>query len=223
MITKELFAPEYPLPALLFLPEKPDAQMPLLIYLHGAGERGESLEHLYRHGVPRMIKNGTELSAVVLAPQCPRDFMWENVVVSLKALIDRIAEEYAILPDRICITGSSMGGYGTWEMALTYPRFFSAIAPVAGGGLAPRCVRLKTTPIMAFHGTNDKVILPVCSQLMVDAAKEKGCDAQLVLLEGFGHNDGIRQAYENTQLLSWLLAQRRTDFSYRADLCEEYF
>ena len=198
-------------------------ELPLLVYLHGAGERGEVFEHLYRHAIPKLINDGREIPAIVLCPQCPRWAVWDNVVDRVKGIIDKVAEEYGVKKDRISITGSSMGGYGTWSMGLAYPNFFSAIAPVAGGGMAWRTPRLKTTPVYAFHGECDPDVLPIYSELMVNGVNKNGGSAKLVLLENLGHNDGINYAYRETDLIDWLLSQRRTNFDYVADVCEEYF
>lgn len=216
--------PENPMGYILFYPENTaTAELPLLIYLHGAGERGTDLSHLYRHGVPKLIKNGKEYPAVILCPQCPCEFVWNNVVERVKGLIDRVAAEFNTLPDRICITGSSMGGFGTWEMGLTYTNFFSGIGPVAGGGLSWRCSNLVSTPVFALHGGADTLVPPIYSELMVNAVNNNGGKAEYKILENFGHNDGINEAYENTDLMEWLLARRRTDFSEIAEFCSNCF
>ena len=199
------------------------ADLPLLVYLHGAGERGTAFDHVYRHGIPLLLQQGRTFPAVILVPQCPTEVVWCNIVDRLKALIDKVAAEYAIRPDRICLTGSSMGGYGTWSTALTYPNFFSAIAPIAGGGMAWRAKRLTTTPVYAFHGTEDATVVPVYSQLMCDAVTAAGGEARLVLLEGMGHTDGINYAYRETDVVDWLLQQRRTDFAFVPDACSQYY
>ena len=223
MNVKVLESKNYTLNALLFTPNRIQDDLPLIVYLHGAGERGENIEHLYRHGVPSLIESGKEIPAIVLCPQCPRNFVWNNIVEKVKTIIDLIVEEYKISKDRIAITGSSMGGFGTWEMGLTYPNFFSCIAPVAGGGLSWRCERLITTPDKAYHGAIDTAV-PLCySTLMVDAVKSCGGDAKLVVLDEFGHNDGIRFAYFNTDLIEWVLSQRRTNFERVKEICEELF
>ena len=197
--------------------------LPLLVYLHGAGERGGTLEHVNRHGVPKLILEGLELPAVVLCPQCPQWAVWDNVVRDVKGVIDCVAREFSVEKDRICITGSSMGGYGTWMMGETYTNFFSAIGPVAGGGIAWRTPNLRSTPVLAVHGTADDVVLPVCSELMVNGVLSAGGCAKLISLEGLGHNDGIDYAYRSTELIEWLLKQRRTDFSPVPEYCSEYF
>ena len=197
--------------------------LPLLIFLHGAGERGRNIDHLYRHAIPAMIKDGIEIPAVVLYPQCPGQFIWNNMVKELKEIIEKVAAEYEVDSSRICLTGSSMGGYGTWEMALTYPEMFSAIAPVAGGGVQWRTVRLKSVPVIAYHGDADDVVPIIMSEIMVDSAKKNGAQAELVRLQGLGHNDGINYAYRNTDLISRLLSYERTDFSHVYEPCEELF
>ena len=199
------------------------ADLPLLVYLHGAGERGTQFDHLYRHAIPRLLQQGRTFPAVILVPQCPAEVVWCNIVHRVKALIDTVAAEFAIRPDRICLTGSSMGGFGTWSMALTYPNFFSAIAPIAGGGMAWRAKRLTTTPVYAFHGTEDLTVVPAYSQMMCQAVTAAGGQARLVLLEGLGHTDGINYAYARTDVVDWLLQQRRTDFSFVPDACSQYY
>lgn len=213
--------------ALIFTPAADpgniSGNLPLLVYLHGAGERGSSHDHLYRHGVPKLISEGARFNAVILAPQCPEWAVWDNVVDRVKLLIDETVIAYGIKRDRISITGSSMGGYGTFSMGISYPTLFSAIAPVAGGGMAWRACKLATTPVIAYHGDSDNVVLPVCSKLMTDAVSKAGGKAELNLLEGLGHNDGIDFAYRNTDLIERLILLRRTDFSRVKEPCEDIF
>lgn len=197
--------------------------LPLIVFLHGAGERGTQISHLERHGLCKLIAEGKEFPAVVLAPQCPAQYVWDNIVDRVKQLIDSVVSEFYIEKDRICITGSSMGGFGTWMMAEAYPTFFAGIAPVAGGGMSWRTSRLYKTPVFAVHGSKDDAVPPIYSQLMVDGVKNNGGSAELVLLEGYGHNDGIDYAYRNTELIERLLKQRRTDFGYIPDVCEDMF
>lgn len=204
-------------------PENLSGNLPLLVYLHGAGERGLCHEHLYRHGVPRLIKEGARFNAVILVPQCPERAVWDNVTSDVKRLIDETILRFGIKRDRVSITGSSMGGYGTFSMGLAYPTLFSGIAPVAGGGMAWRAARLVTTPVIAFHGENDTTVLPVCSSLMTDAVNNAGGKAELNILPGLGHNDGIDYAYRHTDLIERLILLRRTDFSRVKEPCEEYF
>ena len=206
----------------IFHPENFE-DLPLLIYLHGAGERGKNIENLSRHGVAKLLSEGKEIPAVVLCPQCPEWCVWDNIVSDVKALIDEVAERFEIKKDRICITGSSMGGFGTWMMGLTYNNFFSGIAPVSGGGMSWRTPNLKTTPVLATHGTDDDLVPITYSELMTDAVNKAGGNARLIKLSGQGHNDAINYAYEHTEVIEWLLSQRRTNFEKTPEFCSEWF
>ena len=197
--------------------------LPLLIYLHGAGERGKKFDHVYRHGVPKLIKEGRDFPAVILFPQCPTQFIWNNMVKELKCVIDAVVAEYGIRKDRIMLTGSSMGGYGTWEMAMCYPEMFAAIAPVAGGGVAWRASKLIKTPVLAYHGAEDDDVLISQSEVMVDFTNHFGGTAELHALQGLGHNDGIDYSYRETDLISRLISYRKSDFSRIPEPCEEHF
>lgn len=199
------------------------SELPLLVYLHGAGERGTDLAHLTRHAIPRLIAEGKDFPAVVLCPQCPVEYVWDNIVDRVKALIDKIAAQYEIKKDRICLTGSSMGGFGTWMLAMTFPAFFSAIAPVAGGGMVWRCGNLQSTPVYAVHGECDDAVPCVYTQMLVDALQKAGADVRFQFLERCGHNDGIEKAYEETDMIEWLLSQRRTNFSALPETYSELF
>jgi len=203
----------------------PDAyeELPLIVYLHGAGERGENISHLYRHGIPKLIAEGKEFNAIILCPQCPKQYVWDNVVEKTKRIIDLVSDEYEIKKDRICITGSSMGGFGTWMMAKTYPSFFAGAAPVAGGGMVWRTQKLKTTPVLAVHGVDDDVVPIFYSQIMVDGVNCRGGCAELISLDGYGHNDGIDFAYRNTKVIDWLIERRRENFEYVPEVCEDIF
>ncbi|MBR6738033.1 MAG: dienelactone hydrolase family protein [Clostridia bacterium] len=205
------------------IPSKQGDNLPLLIYLHGAGERGVNFEHVYRHGIPKLIKEGLELNAIVLYPQCPAKFIWNNMVKELKSLIDDVIKQYSIQKDRVLLTGSSMGGYGTWELAMCYPETFAAIAPVAGGGVVWRTEKLKDVPVLCYHGENDTVVPISQSKIMVEHTNLNGGFAELTVLKEFGHNDGIDYAYSSTNLIERLITYRKSNFSHVLEPCEELF
>lgn len=210
----------------IYTPDEEVGGLPLLVYLHGAGERGDTpdkLDHILRHGIPRLLSEGKEIPAVVLCPQCPTNAVWDNIVFEVKALIDQVAREYTSPADCILLTGSSMGGYGTFALALAHPTLFAAIAPISGGNMSWRASNLVSTPVYAVHGKEDTLVPPVCSELMVDAVNGAGGKAKLLLLDGMGHNDAIDYAYRHTEVIRWLLSQKRTDFSPIAEFCNECF
>lgn len=209
---------------LVFLPACVEADTPLLVYLHGAGERGTRTDHMCRHGIPRLIvREGWEIPAIVLCPQCPAEFVWDNVVREVKSVIDDTVSRFAVRADRISLTGCSMGGFGAWEMGMTYTGFFAALAPIAGGGRSFRASNLRTTPVRAYHGAEDELVPAVYSSLMTVAVRACGGDAELTLLPGMGHNEGIEYAYEHTDVTEWLISMRRTDHTPVPEFLSEYF
>ncbi len=198
---------------LVYAPENLSDSLPLILFLHGAGERGMHTENLYRHGIAKMIKEGYEIPAIVLIPQCHENLVWNNLVRELGDLTDKIAEKYNADKAKISVTGGSMGGFGTWEMGLTYPNKFSVIAPICGGGLSWRAANLKNTPVFAYHGALDDCVPLVYSELMVDAVNKNGGNACLTVFPDNWHNDTIQKAYYETDLIEKLISTVRTDFA----------
>ncbi len=198
----------------VYLPEDFDTnkKYPLVTFLHGAGERGDGGEEacrlLEKNALPRYASEGTEYPFILLCPQCPENIVWNNIVLSVKKLIDIVVNEYNVDADRICCTGISMGGYGTWEMGITYPKFFSAIAPVCGGGFSWRTPALKDMPVWAFHGDADNVVPIINSQIMVDGVNNAGGNAKFTVFPGVLHNSWD-PAYLETNVVEWLLEQKR--------------
>ncbi|MEM8946403.1 MAG: dienelactone hydrolase family protein, partial [Planctomycetota bacterium] len=146
---------------LLSLPADYDQQPShaLLLFLHGAGERGDDqLDRLKVHGPPKLIARGRRFPCVVVSPQCPLNSWWD--AGALSGLLDHIEQNYKIDPKRIYVTGLSMGGYGTWALAMREPDRFAAIAPICGGGntRAAKYLGKISAPIWAFHGAKDTVI-----------------------------------------------------------------
>ena len=211
---------------IVYTPESNEAdfsELPLLVYLHGAGERGNNLEHLSRHAIPRLIDGGANYPAIVLCPQCPADVVWDNIPSKIKKTIDVTVSQCGIKPDRILLTGSSMGGFGSIMLGMTYRSFFAGIAAVAGGGMSWRAGNLSKTPVLLCHGDHDSVVPAKYSLMLYERLKQTGCDAELRILEGFDHNDGINKAYEDPYLINWLLAKTRQNFDYVPECLESIF
>ena len=182
--------------------------LPLIVFLHGAGERGTDVNELKKHGIPKLFDNGFgDLRVVTVAPQCDTGTTWNAQVKELKVFIDYIADEYNIDKNRISLTGISMGGFGTWAMGIEFPGYFSALAPICGGnGMVWLADLLKDVPIRTFHGTADDVVLYSCSVDMVEAVNKAGGNSVLATYEGVGHDVWV-QAYEQTDLIEWLMNQ----------------
>ena len=186
------------------------AKYPMIVALHGAGERGTDVSLVLVHGVAKYVAAGLKLDAIVVAPQCPTDFTWNLLTAELKELIDNVASEYAVDTDRISLTGLSMGGFGTWEMGICYPGFFSALAPVCGGGMSWRAGLIGKTPVWAFHGDADTVVPPENSYMMVKSLKSRGGNVKLTVFNGVAHNSW-EPAYEDTKVIEWLISHRKVD------------
>jgi predicted peptidase len=198
---------------LLYIPEKvPTAgkKWPLMLFLHGAGERGDELELVKRNGPPKLVAEGREFPFIIASPQCPKDISWSNPnqIIALNALIDELVANYPIDESRIYLTGLSMGGFGTWSLAATYPERFAAIAPICGGGNRMEARRLVQMPIWVFHGAKDKVVPIGMSEEMVDALKKKGADVKFTIYPETGHNSWV-EAYNNPALYDWFLQHTR--------------
>ena|GEM_PF-481867 len=195
---------------LLSTPENYDPKtesLPLIVFLHGAGERGTDVNLLKLHGIPKLFDKGSDLRVVTVSPQCDAGTTWNAQVKELKIFIDHIADEYNIDKNRISLTGISMGGFGTWSMGIEFPGYFSALAPICGGnGMIWLADLLKDVPIRTFHGTADDVVLYSCSVDMVEAVNKAGGNAALTTYEGVGHDSWV-QAYEQTDLIEWLMNQ----------------
>ncbi len=203
---------------LLYLPEGYDEtggrRWPLVLFLHGAGERGHDLEQLKRHGLPRVLEGRDDFPAIVVSPQCPPEERWSVEVLS--ALLDEIAGRYAMDADRVYVTGLSMGGFGTWALAIAEPERFAAIAPICGGGEPFGTARLTRLPVWAFHGDADTVVPLRRSQEMVEALRARGGDVRFTVYPGVGHDSWTR-TYDNPELYDWLFAHRRSENAAREE------
>ncbi|HMO15525.1 MAG TPA: prolyl oligopeptidase family serine peptidase [Pirellulaceae bacterium] len=192
---------------LLYLPEDYDQQdsWPLLLFLHGAGERGSNLDLVKMHGPPKLIAAGKSFPFIVVAPQCAAGRWWE--AYELAALLDEIEEKYNVDKQRIYVTGLSMGGFGTWSLAAHQPQRFAAIAPICGGG-EPITTRLYNhLPTWVFHGDKDEVVPLSRSENMVQALKRAGGKVKFTIYEGVGH-DSWSETYTNEELYQWFLEHK---------------
>ena len=196
---------------LLALPEGYETgveRWPLLVFLHGAGERGDNLQLLKKHGPPKLIEAGKKFEAIVISPQVPEKNIWNPHAV--KALVDEMIKTHRVDTSRLYLTGISMGGFGTWDAALAYPDTFAAIAPICGGAGVGFVMaeRIKDLPCWIFHGDKDGAVPVDFSLKMHGALQKAGSQAKLTLYPGVGH-DSWTQSYDNPDLWTWMFAQKR--------------
>ncbi|NBV23063.1 MAG: phospholipase [Proteobacteria bacterium] len=225
---------------LLYLPPGYDAnptkKWPLILFLHGSGERGSNLAAVSVHGPPKLVKKSppvpknetaeakknreaaTKLAAenfIIVSPQCPDEERWE--ADALLALLDSVQKSQRVDPTRVYLTGLSMGGYGSWDLLAVAPERFAAIAPICGGGetidlllaAKKKSSALKSLPVWAFHGAKDSVVPLAESERMVNLLKKIGVkDVQLTVYPEANH-DSWTETYNNPKLYEWFLAHER--------------
>lgn len=203
---------------LLFLPEGYEAKSaktwPLILFLHGIGERGNDPWKVKVHGPPKVAEKMSNFPFIVVSPQCPNGEWWSND--KLLALLDKVIAKYSVDTNRVYLTGLSMGGFGAWNLALEFPERFAAVAPLCGGGNpyfphaynARRKAALHSLPFWAFHGDKDPAVAVEESERMVDALRKLGCDVKFTVYPGVGH-DCWTQTYNNPQLYEWFLDHER--------------
>ena len=209
---KQVLATDY----LLFLPHGYDAtatnRCPLILFLHGAGERGTNLWLVAKHGPPKIVTLETNFPFIVVSPQCPAGKIWSNDL--LLALLDDVENKFAVDLHRVYLTGISMGGFGTWSLGLSHPERFAAIAPICGGGelitplLADKS-QLITLPVWAFHGAKDPVVPLEESERMVKLLKKYGVHEVKFTIYPEAQHDCWTETYANPELFAWFLQHAR--------------
>lgn len=177
---------------------------PLLLFLHGAGTRGTDISLIENHPFFSMIPHGEDFPFVVIAPQCSEN-TWFDMFDNLKRLTAEIASYDFVDPSRIYLMGSSMGGYASWQLAMSLPTAFAAIVPICGGGMYWNAARLVNVPVWAFHGALDRTVFVEESVKMVDAVKKSGGNATLTVYPNNSH-DAWSDTYSNPEVYRWMLS-----------------
>lgn len=180
---------------------------PMILFLHGAGTRGTNLEVLEANTISKYAQSHEDFPFVLVMPLCTEE-TWFDHWQALKALVQHMAQLPFGDPDRFYLTGNSMGGYGSWQLAMSIPQYFAALAPVCGGGMYWNAKRLKDIPVWAFHGALDKTVLPEESLHMVSKINGFGGNAKLTVYPKNAH-DAWTDTYSDPALYTWLLAQKK--------------
>lgn len=208
MIRTEHNSADFAFPFIEYSPKNKRDNMPVIIQLHGAGERGSGGNELSLvdvHGFSSIIRN-KEIDCIFIMPQCPENQFWAGRTESVIKFVKQITEAYRADKNRIYLTGLSMGGYGTWFAAMLCPELFAAIAPVCGGGMA-WCAPVLDMPVWAFHGDADQTVSVTQSREMVENLKSRGRSVKYTEFKNEGH--GIARLSFTDELLEWLLSQKR--------------
>lgn len=217
------------IPYWLYLPREyatSKKKLPVVVFLHGMGERGNNLDRVLVHGPPKLIAKGKHFPFIMIAPQCPNDgrkdresaksFWWhpEGPIDKVKNIIDFEKKRLGqIDPDRVYITGLSMGGFGTYQIVSRHPGYFAAAAPICGHG--NRITDKESLqrafadlPVWAFHGDRDNVVRLADQQKTIKLLEEGGATIKFTVYPGVGHDSWTR-TYNNPDFYKWLLSQKR--------------
>lgn len=221
------------LPYRLLLPAQydEDKEYPVILFLHGAGERGSDNEKQLVHGAKLFVREDVrrDYPAIVIFPQCPENSYWSNVqierdsagkrsfnfqaggapttpMVLVQALLRQVLKEYPVEKDQVYVMGLSMGGMGTFEIVSRNPKLFAAAVPICGGANPAVAKKLRKVEWWVFHGAKDDVVPPEHSQQMVDALKKRRADVRFTLYPEANHNSWD-SAFAEKDLLPWLFAQ----------------
>lgn len=204
---------------LLFLPDGYGAdtkkRWPLILFLHGAGERGSNVWLVAKHGPPKIDTSASNFPFIVVSPQCPQGQKWSDEL--LLALLDEIEATYPVDLHRVYLTGLSMGGFGTWSLGLSHPDRFAAMAPICGGGdfitaylaAEDKKAALTSLAVWAFHGAKDPTVPVSESQRMVDYLKKLGVKEVKLTIYPDALHDSWTQTYANPELFAWFLQHSR--------------
>jgi predicted peptidase len=196
---------------LLYLPDGYEFKgkpWPLVMFLHGSGERGTDIDAVKRNGPPMLVEAGKKFHFILLCPQCQEWIYWDNKF--LMALLDEIESKYNVDKNREYLTGLSMGGNGTWSLAIEYPERFAAIAPISASGEPDDVCALKNVPVWVFHGEKDDLVPIKEDADMVNALKQCGGDVKFTIYSDVGHGAWV-EAYNNPELYDWLLSHSREE------------
>jgi predicted peptidase len=206
------------LPHLIYVPASQEGgkSAPLILFLHGSGERGSELERVKLWSPFLYLDEGHSLPAFLVAPQCPLDVRWGNLLEALDRLLDDLLRQYPVDADRVLLTGFSMGGFGVWQWAQRRPERFAALMPVAGNGFRLRDYgisrdfrSLKDTPIWMIHGAQDEVIQIDGADEFHQALRECGAHFGYTRYPHAGHTRTAELAFADSAHYDWLLEQKR--------------
>lgn len=202
---------------LLYLPPNhPSGELlPLVLFLHGSGERGDDLELVKKYGLARELEYRDDFPFIGLSPQCPDDVRWMDITADIMTLLNEMIDRYPVDRRRIYLTGFSMGGQGAWVLAVEHPNVFAAVAGVSGRippadpDFLERLCRLKDVPVWVIHGEADDRVPAENARILAQALNECGGSARLTLYPNLGHGPTCDAFYSDPTFYTWLLSHTR--------------
>lgn len=201
------------MPYVVYVPRDYTAtkKYPIILFLHGVGERGDDGLKPTQIGIGSAIRMRSErFPCIVVMPQCPANKWWSGDALEMAyQCLQQAIKEFSCDPQRVYLTGLSMGGFGTWELGAKYPETFAAMVPICGRGNPADAEKLKNMPIWVFHGAADPVVPVTFSRDMVEALRKAGSTSVIYTeYPGIEHNSWD-PAYNAPELMTWLLEQKR--------------
>lgn len=216
------------IPYRLAVPEKIEAgkTYPLVLFLHGAGERGDDNQKHLKHGIRPILSAAEKLHepCFLIAPQCPEELWWADLddqklrlkaakepnprLEAVLALVADFSRTHPVDPKRFYVTGISMGGFGTWDLLGRVPEKIAAAMPICGGGDPSIVSRFKDVPVWAFHGDIDPTVPVAATKDMVAALEKAGGTPKMTIYPGVKH-DSWTMTYDNPETIRWLFSQRK--------------
>jgi predicted peptidase len=201
---------------------EPGKTYPLVLFLHGSGERGDDNKAQLKHGVMPIIRGAEKLGKPVflIAPQCPADRWWSApapdrtaltaasqpnpLMEAVLGLVADIQKNHPVDPKRFHVTGISMGGFGTWDLLGRAPGRIASAIPICGGGDPAQAAKFKDVPVWAFHGAADQVVPAGATRSMIEALEKAGGKPKVTYYPGVSHDSWTR-TYDNPEVIRWLL------------------
>ncbi len=207
---------------------EPNKKYPVILFLHGAGERGDDNKNQLKYFGEAITKpeNRQKYPCFVIAPQCRKDKKWADVNWAKKesegmpkeasdqakvarAILDEVVRKYPVDEKKLYLTGLSMGGYGSWDIACRYPEKFACVVPICGGGDDSQAAKLIKLPIFCFHGDADPAVPVGRSRSMIEAIKKAGGEPKYTEYPGVGHNSWDRAYNDADGALPWMFQQAK--------------
>lgn len=180
---------------------------PVILFLHGAGTRGNDIEVLLNNPYFRITDAMDDYPFITFAPLCSAN-TWFDIFGELKEFVCMLIEKDCVDNKRVYLMGASMGGYATWQLGMSMPEYFAAMVPICGGGMYWNAGRLVEIPIWAFHGKKDTTVLMEESLKMVDAVNQYGGNAKITVYPDNGH-DAWSDTYANQDVFNWMLEHKK--------------
>lgn len=174
-----------------------DKAWPLIVFLHGSGERGNDIDKVKVHGPPKIVERQPDFPFITVSPLLPAEEDWDTE--KLDAILDHVTRKLPVDRSRIYLTGLSRGGHASWRWAAAEPERFVAVMPVSGRGDPSQACKLKDMPVWAFHGDRDDIVTPLGRFAMVEAIRSCGGEPRLTIYPDTGH-DAWTRTYDDPAL-----------------------